>query len=374
MNFMKINRQQIATALFLASSVFLASCSSDHHENGEKNETPVSVTIASAGRQWNNTIHASGQIESEQTAVISTRVMGYITRIDVKAGDHVQKGQLLATISSDDIQAKKAQAQAMVAESEAALKDAQRDYERFAALFNQQSASEKEFENATLHYNSVKAKTEAARQMQKEAESMLAYTNLRAPFAGVITQKNLNAGSMANPGMPILILEHTGGYKAKVTVSESDIASVKEGADADVVIKSSGRVIKGKVAEVSPSSQFSGGQYVISVRIPDAEKNGLYPGMSVNVTLSSSAKTNEMDAVVLVPASSLVLRDQLTGLYTVSESGTALLRWVKLGRAYGKDVEVLSGLSQDEKFILNSESKLYNGAPVKVKESVAERK
>jgi RND family efflux transporter MFP subunit len=300
--------------------------------------------------------------------------MGHITSINVKAGDLVQKGQLLVIISSEDIQAKKAQAQAMVAESEAGLKDAQRDYERFAELFNQQSASKKEFENATLHYNSVKAKTEAARQMQKEAESMLAYTNLRAPFSGVITQKNLNAGSMASPGIPILILEHTGGYKAKVTVSESDIASINAGADAEVVIKSSGRLIKSKVTEVSPSSQFSGGQYLISVRIPDAEKNGLYPGMSVNVTLASSAKMSDRGAIVLVPASSLILKDQLTGLYTVSESETALLRWVKLGRTYGDDVEVLSGLSQDEKFILKSEGKLYNGTPVQIKTSVAENK
>ena len=155
---------------------------------------------------------------------------------------------------------------------------------------------------------------------------------------------------------------------------ERDIASVKAGAEADVVIKSSGRLIKGKVTEVSPSSQFSGGQYVLSVSIPEAEKDGLYPGMSGNVTLASSAKTGDTDAIVLVPASSLILRDQLTGLYTVSESGTALLRWVKLGRTYGNDVEVLSGLSLDEKFILNSEGKLYNGAAVEVKVSVAERK
>lgn len=368
---MKINRNQTLIVLSLASAVFLTSCSRDHQDVETKKDSPVSVTVAAAGKQVNNTIHASGQIESKQTAVISTRVMGYITSMNVKAGDHVKKGQLLATISSGDIQAKKAQTQAMVAEAEAALKDAQKDYERFAELYKQQSASAKEFENATLHYNAVKAKTEAARQMQNEVESMLAYTNLKAPFAGVITQKNLNEGSMANPGMPILVLEHLGDYKANVSVSESDIINVKAGADAQVVIKSSGRVINGKVTEVSPSSQFSGGQYVISVSIPETEKDGLYTGMSVNVTIASSTNPTDEESIVLVPAASLVHRDQLTGLYTISENETALLRWVKLGKKYGTDVEIVSGLSQEEKFILSSEGKLYNGAPVKVKVAVA---
>ncbi len=368
---MKIHTHLSVLSLFIAAGFFLSACSNDHQETEVSTQTSVPVTVASAGRQLNNTIQASGRIESQQTAVISTRVMGFVTSIPVKAGDHVKKGQLLATISSDDIHAKKAQAQAMVGEAEAALKDAQRDQERFAELYKQNSASAKEFENATLHYNSVKAKAEAARQMQKEAESMLAYTNLTAPFAGVITQKHLNAGSMANPGMPILVLEQAEGYKASISVSENDIAKIIEGADAEILIKSSGRSIKAKVSEVSPSSQFSGGQYLITVNIPDTEKKGLYSGMYVNVAIASSSKASDTDNMVLVPTSSLVHKDQLTGLYTISENETALLRWVKLGKTYGNNVEVLSGLSPKEKFILTSDGKLYNGVPVTIQKTVA---
>jgi RND family efflux transporter MFP subunit len=371
MKLMKIHTHLSVLSLFIAAGVFLSACSNDHQETEVPTKTSVPVTVASAGRQLNNTIHASGRIESQQTAVISTRVMGFVTSIPVKAGDHVKKGQLLATISSDDIHAKKAQAQAMVGEAEAALKDAQKDQERFAELYKQNSASAKEFENATLHYNSVKAKAEAARQMQKEAEAMLVYTNLTAPFAGVITQKHLNAGSMANPGMPILVLEQAEGYKASISVSENDIAKIVEGADAEILIKSSGRSIKAKVSEVSPSSQFSGGQYLITVNIPDTEKSGLYSGMYVNVAIASSSKANDTDDIVLVPTSSLVHKDQLTGLYTISEGETALLRWVKLGKTYGNNVEVLSGLSPKEKFILTSDGKLYNGAPVTIQKAVA---
>jgi RND family efflux transporter MFP subunit len=368
MNFMKMTSQKIfAVASLFAFTILLGSCSGDHHENEIKQEAPIAVTVAVAGNQVNNVIQASGQIESRESAVISTRIMGFITSIKVKAGDKVQKGQLLATISNGDILAKRAQAQAMITEAEAALKDAQKDYERYEALYKQQSASTKEFENVTLHYNGVKAKVEAARQMKNEANAMLAYTNLVAPFSGVVTQTMADEGSMANPGMPILVVEQNGVFQVTASVTESDIDKVKERADAEVIIKSNGRSIKGKVQEVSPSSQFSGGQYAIKVSIPESERNGLYSGMYVNVCIQSKAKDQSSEGITLVPISALIYRDQLVGLYTISESKTAILRWVRLGKAHGDQTEILSGLSVNENFILRAEGKLYNGASVQVK-------
>lgn len=352
--------------MLLVASIIFVSCSGDNYTEEVTKDSPIPVTVTVAGKGSGERVHASGQIESKETAVISTRVMGSITGVKVKVGDVVKKGQLLATISNDDILAKKAQAEAMVAEAETALIDAQKDRERFAELYKQQSASSKELENATLHYNSVKSKTEAARQMKKEVEAMLSYTNLKAPFSGVITEKSMDAGSMANPGMPILVVEQTGTYQVKASVSESDIGQVKEGAEAEVVIKSTGKTIKGRVSEVSPSSQFSGGQYVITISIPQAEQDGLYAGMSVNVAIASTAYSSALNNTVTVPTAAIVHKDQLTGIYTVNDNQTASLRWVTLGRAYGDHVEVRSGLAFQEQFILTSEGKLYNGVPVKI--------
>ena len=362
-----ISQKTLAITSLFAFTILLGSCSGDHQENDVKQETPISVTVAVAGNQINNLIQASGQIESKESAVISTRIMGFITGIKVKAGDKVQKGQLLATISNADILAKRAQAQAMIAEAEAAMKDAQKDYERYEALYKQQSASAKEFENITLYYNSVKAKVEAARQMKNEADAMLTYTNLVAPFSGVVTQIMADEGSMANPGMPILVVEQNGVFQVTASVTESDIDKVKASADAEVIIKSNGRKIKGKVLEVSPSSQFSGGQYILKVSIPESDRDGLYSGMYVSVSIQGKAKAQSSEGITLVPTSALIYRDQLVGLYTISESKTAILRWVRLGKAHGDQTEILSGLSANENFILQAEGKLYNGAPVQVK-------
>jgi RND family efflux transporter MFP subunit len=359
MNF-KINQ----IAIMLAFAGVLLACSGSEKEDQSAKEEASPVTVGSVSTQSTNYITTSGQVTSKETAVISTRVMGFVTGFKVKVGDKVQKGQLLVTISNGDILAKRAQAQAMLTEAETALKDAKKDYERYEALYKQKSASTKEFENVTLDYNSVKAKVEAAHQMKNEADAMLIYTNLTAPFSGVVTQRNMDEGSLANPGMPILMVEQAGSYEVRASVSEADIANIKTGMAAELEIKSTGKKYSGKILEVSTSSQYSGGQYFIKISLPSQQE--LFSGMYVNVAIPiANAKTNENN--ILIPASALIYKDQLVGIYTVSESNKALLRWLKIGKTTGDKVEVLSGLNANEKFILQSEGKLYNGALVRIK-------
>ena len=88
--------------------------------------------------------------------------------------------------------------------------------------------------------------------------------------------------------------------------------------------------------------------------------------MSVNVAIASTAYSSALNNTVTVPTAAIVHKDQLTGIYTVNDNQTASLRWVTLGRAYGDHVEVRSGLTFQEQFILTSEGKLYNGVPVKI--------
>ncbi|MBS1508899.1 MAG: efflux RND transporter periplasmic adaptor subunit [Bacteroidetes bacterium] len=351
--------------LLSIASVTLTHCSGDKKESESKKENPILVYEGTPSQQAAVQISVSGQIESKETAAISTRIMGFVSSVKVKPGDHVQRGQLLISISNGDILAKRAQAQAMVSEAEAALNDAQKDYERYEELYKKQSASAKELENATLRYTSVKAKAEAARQMKNEADAMLAYTNLVAPFSGVVTQKNIDEGSIANPGMPLLMLAEDGDYHVRAAVSEGDIGKLALGTSATVTVKSTGKSFAGKVSEISPSSQFTGGQFQIKVTVPAEEKPGLFTGMVVNLRIASENKGEDQSS--WVPASAIVYKDQLTGLYTIGENQTAQLRWVKVGKKQVDRVEILSGISAAEKFILRSEGKLFSGASVVVK-------
>lgn len=357
--------------LFLAFglTIFSACSTKPEKEAISKNmDSPIVVKMSAPSVNEQHSIEASGQIEAAQTANISTRVMGYITKLNVKVGDHVSEGQVLGNISNQDILAKRAQSNAMVSEAEASLKNARKDYDRYTNLSQQQSASAKEVDNITLLYNAAQSRLEGAKQARNEINAMLEYTVLKAPFSGVITQKLTDAGSMATPGMSLLTIEQSGSYQVSASVAESEISGVNLGATAILTIKALNKRISGTVSQLNRSSQFSGGQYIIKVAIPANEKSGLYAGMYVNVTipLKTVIVNKTGDDAVVVPVSSIVNKDQLTGLYTVSSNHTALLRWVRLGKMVGNKVEVLSGLNKNESFIVSAEGKLYNGAPVKV--------
>lgn len=354
-----------------AGVLILTSCSSKENKDASKQnaDSVIMVTVANTSANDAQDLSLSGQIEASQTVNVSTRLMGYITFLKVKVGDHVNKGQLLATISNQDIMAKRAQADAMIAEAEAALKNAKKDQERFNNLYAQQSASAKELDNINLQYNSAKARVDAARQMRNEVNAMLDYANLTAPFSGIVTQKFAEAGSMANPGMPILTIEQNGVFQVSAAVPENSIQQVQQGATATIGIKALDRTFKGTVTQINQSSQFTGGQYLIKVSIPANEQKGLYAGMYTNIAIpvkkEAIAKTS--DNSILVPASVIEYKNQLSGLYTISSNNTALLRWVRLGKTYGDKIEVLSGLEKNESFILSADKKLFNGAAVKIK-------
>ena len=134
---------------------------------------------------------------------------------------------------------------------------------------------------------------------------------------------------------------------------------------AEMRVKSTGRKFRGNISEISPSSQLTGGQFQIKVIVPTIENTGLFSGMYVNVNIPLNNASGLQS--LFIPAAAIIHKDQLSGLYTVSEDQTAQLRWLKVGKEYGDKMEILSGLNPGEKFITQSEGKLYSGVPVLVK-------
>ena len=342
-------------------SILYSCSSSDKLE--DKDKTIVKVEACSPAQYTNEGFYLSGEVTAKQTANISTRMMGYVTKIYVKPGDKVASGQLLVSISSDDILAKKAQVQAMITEAEAAAKNAQRDYERFKTLRNQNSVSDKELENVALQNTSMNAKVQMARQQMNEVNAMLSYTNIRAPFSGVVTQKMVDEGSMANPGMPILTIEQNGELQVIASIPENYIQYVKVGDVAKMELKSLSITIDGKVSELSPSPFRTGGQYSMKLALDTKDKENIRPGMYVNILIPNKTGEN-ITSKIMLDKSSIVYRDQLTGVYVIDDQSQANLRWIRLGKTIGNQVEVLSGLSQNDKIVSKAEGKLYNGVKV----------
>ncbi|HOZ75215.1 MAG TPA: efflux RND transporter periplasmic adaptor subunit [Flavobacterium sp.] len=358
-------KKRLTIALTLAS-ILAVSCAKDKKET-PKDSPAVAVKLSGvAGPNQNPFVMASGKIEAENSANISTRMMGYVTKVNVKVGQKVAAGQPLVSINNSDLQAKKAQVDASVLQANAAYNNTKKDYDRFVALFAQQSASQKELDDMTSRYEMARAALEGAKQMRNEVQAQFSYANITAPFAGVVTNTFVKEGDMANPGMPLLSIEGASRLQVTAMVAENDITQIKSGMAAKVLVKSTGESLAGKVAEVSLSARNTGGQFLVKVNLEKTPATVL-SGMFVNVQFPvAGAKTTTATATVMVPKSALVSKGQLTGIYTIGSGNTAILRWLRLGKTMGDQVEVLSGLAANEPYIVWADSKLYNGAKVKV--------
>ena len=351
------------TFAIIATAALLAACSPEKTTPAALvPAVPVTLGGATTGQQ--NFVAASGKIESANSANLSTRMMGYVTKLHVATGQKVSKGQLLVSINNQDLQAKNAQTDAAILQAKAAYDNAKKDYDRFMVLFSQQSASQKELDDMTSRYEMAKAQLDAARQMKNEVRAQFSYSNITAPFDGEVTGTFVKPGDMANPGMPLVSVEGQNQMQVTAAVAESDIAKLKSGMPAKILVKSTGVELDGKVIELSTSARNTGGQYLVKINLRNPPKSVL-SGMFANVRFPVEASA-PATSKILVPTSALVRQGQLTGIY-VAKDNTALLRWLRTGRTYGSQTEVLSGLEPSEKYIVGQEGKLYNGCPIEIR-------
>lgn len=353
--------------LLLTIVLSVASCGDHTKEQSINSNDAVSVTVSSTALE--NSIPfltASGKIEAVNSANLSTRLMGYVNKVHVNVGDKVSKGQLLISINNVDLMAKNAQVNAGITEASVAFANAEKDYNRFKNLFAENSASQKELDDMTAQYEMAKARLESAKQIKNEVASQFSYANIRAPFAGVITNQFIDEGAMANPGFPLIALEAPGNFEVAAMVPESEISQIEPDSEVTVSIKSVNKIIKGRVTELSPSARNTGGQYLVKIAL-DKTDTPILSGMYATVQFPIENKAGSTNAI-MIPEEVLVKNGQLSGVYTVSSRNTALLRWLRLGRTFGTNVEVLSGLSKDETYIVSADGKLYNGAPISIKE------
>lgn len=348
----------------ITASLFITSCGSEE-KKAVKDTTPaINITVSKVAINGDNQfLSVSGKIQASNSADLSTRMMGYVKKVHVNVGDKVRKGQLLVSINNTDLQAKKGQVNAGITQAKTAFNNAEKNYKRFKNLFASNSVTQKEMDDMTANYQMAKAGLEAANQKKNEVNAQFAYSNITAPFSGVVTRKNIDTGDMTNPGIPLISIETPKEFEVLAMVPETEISQIKKGTTVTVLLKALEKTIKGKVIEVSTSAKNTGGQYLVKVNLEKTDA-AILSGMfsTVQFPVERNAKTE----LVLIPTDAIVKNGQLSGVYTVSESNTALLRWLRLGRTYGNNVEVLSGLNADESYIVSAEGKLFNGAKITI--------
>jgi RND family efflux transporter MFP subunit len=356
----KIYAIKVFYVLIMALSGVLSGCTNERRAASAPPETVSNVSVIVAQKttvpDW---LEAVGTVRATQTSQVSSQVMGNIVEIRAHEGDRVQAGQVLAILDDAQSRAATDQAVAAVTAAEKELSAADSDLglagttlKRYQQLYEKKSVSPQEFDEIKARYQSAEARRDIARAGQAQANAGLAqartslgYTRIRAPFAGVVTEKKVDAGMLASPGMPIFTVEDTRNYRLEVTVDESELHFVRIGQVSQVTIDALGNVqLSGKVVQIVPAADPASRSFLVKVELPaDARfRSGLF---------GRARFSRGERSALLIPRTSLVERGQLQGIFVLDANQIARLRYVTLGKSAGEQIEVLSGLQDGEKLV-----------------------
>ena len=286
-----------------------------------------------------------GTVRPELSAAIEAKVSGRIEQMLVVPGQPVQAGELLAKLDAHEIQARLDQATT-------ARQQAESDFKRASDLHGQKILSQSEFDNAQSKFRMAVA-------VETEAKTLLDYTEIIAPFDGVITRKLADVGDLAMPGKPVLQMENPNALRLEADVPEALIDNVKLSDRLAVRIATVTNEVQGTVAELSPTADPNSRTFLVKLDLPNA------PGLRSGQFGRVAVPVGEVSAI-RVPASAVIQRGQMELVFVVT-NGHAELRLIKTGRHVGDELEVVSGLNSGEQVVTEGAAALADGQPVTIK-------
>jgi RND family efflux transporter MFP subunit len=308
----------------------LVGCGSEPESTGEPRGEPVLVEIFGVALEVvQDRYEAVGTIRPRTSAKLASQVMATIESVAVEPGDAVEAGQQLAALDDRDLRAEYDRARA--------------DYERFRRLLEKNAVTQAELDVVESRF--------------RVARAALSYSEIRAPFAGVVVQKLCDAGDMAVPGKTLFEIEAANAFRVEALIPERYGRFALVGAATEVRVDASGERCSGSIGEVVPGAQAE--TRSILVKIDAACGGPLQSGGFARARLPVGERS-----VISVPPAALRRTGQLEYVYVVHD-GRAAMRLVKPGPARDERVEVLSGLEPGDRVIVRAEREISDGQPIR---------
>jgi len=365
-----------ARAAFLFSLLLnFYACSRDQQPVVATPETVRDAAIVTVQRgDTPDFLEGVGTVRAVQTTILASQVMGNIVELRAREGDRVKRGQILALIDDSQPRAaleranaavNAAQQQSIAADSELALADS--TLKRYQTLFERKSVSPQEFDEVKARQQTASARRELARSELAQARAALTqartglgYTQIRAPFDGLVTERKADVGTLASPGTPIFIVEDT-RYRLDAAINETDLRFVRIGMVSPVVIEALGdAAIDGKVVEIVPSADPGSRSFLVKADLPaDARlRSGMFGRMRIRRGVRSA---------ITIPQTALIARGQLRGVFVLDQNRIAALRYLTVGSSQGQNVEVLAGLQAGESLVADPGDRDLDGKRIEGK-------
>lgn len=325
----------------IAMSLAIAACS----------PSPVTTPAMDTGALKTLDLQAQGQagasqwdgvIEAVQQADLTAQTAGRVGTVFVDVNDAVQPNQLLLRLTGIEQQAGANAALAQVAAVKAQALEAESTYRRYAGLAEKQFVSKQQLDQALAARNAARAQVLAAEAQAAQAMQQNDYTQVRAPFAGIVSERLVEPGESVTMGQPLLRVFNPAQLRIQVQVPQRVADVLRQNPEADITLDD-GVTLPAEQVVVYPSADAQAHSVTVRVLLPKTEK-ALKPGQVAKVVFAIAAAT---DALWL-PESAIWHRGELSGVYVVTDK-TVLLRQLRLGESRAGRVEVLSGVIAGER-------------------------
>ena len=312
---------------------------------GGKEERVITVgllPVSSADGIVSNTY--PGYLEEGQSADLAFQYGGILSQLNVKEGGTVRKGQVLARVSSQQMESARRSAQAT-------LDQAQDAYDRLKKVYDNGSLPE-------IKWREMVANLEKAQAGLDLADAMLADNTLTAPFNGTVTALNATVGENIASLRPVMRIINTNGLTVKISIPENEIADVQVGDPAEVIVPALGdRRFPGKVTEKSMTASLLTHSYPVKILVEQPDP-ALVPGMIGKVVLKADVQTG-----IIVPANAILVNQEGRFVW-VAEEGRATRRPITVSGYAGTGVVVSEGLHAGDSIIVEGYQKVSEGMKV----------
>lgn len=347
---MKKMRIAMSLAVATVSSALLVSCGKNAEESAKT--TPVKVKVMNVSDMGSNATGASkfsGTVEEENGTSLSFSTAGTVTKICVKVGDRVKKGQLIASIDPSTMR----NAYEIAHTTRLQTEDA---FRRMKQLHDKGSLPE-------IKWVETQSQLQQAVSAENIARKNMADCQLYAPYSGVISEKTAELGQTAAPGMPIVKLVTTQVLNVMISVPEGEIADIQLHQNAIIKVPAlADRTFTGQVIEKGVIADPISRSYTVKVRVTDAD-TALLPGMVTQVSLPEGEANEDSD--IVIPARLVQLADDNSQFVWLVQNGKAVKRTVVCGEYRSDGVLISNGLKGSERIIVEGQQKVCNGTDVK---------
>ncbi len=313
-----------------------------------------------------------GSLTAYSEAPIYARTNGYLRKFYVDIGSKVEEGQLLAEIEAPDVDAQMRQVNSALSQMKANLEIARLSYDRQKSLRTQNVNSAQDLDQARTTFEAAQAAVEAAQANLQNLQIQQSFQKITAPFAGIVTRRNTDIGALINSGAAssteLFRVASNNPLRAYISVPQSASPFVKVDAPAWAELQEfPGQRFEGKVARTAGALEASSRTMLTEVQLPNPDGR-LLPGSFARVHLTLQGAPAQLS----LPSNALLFRSDGPQVGTVDDAGIVTLKSVKLGRDFGKTLEVIGGLNADDRVILNPSDSLANGSRVDAKPQAAE--